>query len=299
MGTEEMLAIVPSETLDFVNNKVEVLTLSNLAKTVKENDINGMPMKGMYHYQIIERVIDECKKNNLNYEVEEVFAAKSGPSSEPGVTEVKEMKEKYGDKSIQSYALRRVYCTINIHDWETEEMTTAIAIAYHQDGVQFAIGPRVTICHNQCVLGAERSAKTYGPNKLTLDQMFDRLHEWLSNFKEVMTEDRERVMRMKNRIMSAEEIYAFIGLLVCNRVTHDSEKIRKQIPKEQRQADIALNQSQISAFTENLVLTQMRKKEISAWDIYNCATELYKPTKAEIPTLFAQNAVMADMILNY
>ena len=62
---------------DFQNNNVEVMTLDTLRRTHKENDIYGNPLKGIYHYEVIERMADICQKHNLNYEVEEIFAAQN------------------------------------------------------------------------------------------------------------------------------------------------------------------------------------------------------------------------------
>ena len=39
--------------------------------------IYGTPLKGISHYEVIERMADICQKHNLNYEVEEIFAAQN------------------------------------------------------------------------------------------------------------------------------------------------------------------------------------------------------------------------------
>ena len=70
---------------DFQNNNVEVMTLDTLRRTHKENDIFGKPVKGIYHYEVIERMAGICKKYNLNYEVEEIFAAQNKNKAQPGV----------------------------------------------------------------------------------------------------------------------------------------------------------------------------------------------------------------------
>mgnify|MGYP001064426154 CR=1 FL=1 len=38
-----------------------------------------------------------------------------------------------------------LFTTIRIKDWETDELTTTLVVAYHQDGVQAAIGPCVKL----------------------------------------------------------------------------------------------------------------------------------------------------------
>ena len=52
---------------DFQNNNVEVMTLDTLRRTHKENDIYGNPLKGIYHYEVIERMADICQKHTLTH----------------------------------------------------------------------------------------------------------------------------------------------------------------------------------------------------------------------------------------
>ena len=60
-----------------------------------------------------------------------------------------------------------------------------------------------------------------------------------------------------------------------------------------------LNQAQISLFTEELLKTHEEKERITAWDVYNVATEIYKPQKSDFPTLIPQNVAFADMITSF
>ena len=137
---------------DFQNNNVEVMTLDTLRRTHKENDIYGNPLKGIYHYEVIERMAGICQKHNLNYEVEEIFAAQNKNKAQPGVVVLPQVEQKYGAMAVEAHILRRVYTTIRIKEWETDELTTTLVIAFHQDGIQAAIGPCVRVCHNQCIL---------------------------------------------------------------------------------------------------------------------------------------------------
>lgn len=70
---------------DFKNNNIETMSLDTLRRTYKENDIYGKPLKGLYHYEVIEKMMDICGKHQLNYEVEEIFAAQNKNKNEPGV----------------------------------------------------------------------------------------------------------------------------------------------------------------------------------------------------------------------
>lgn len=278
---------------DFKTNNIETMNLDTLRRTYKENDIYGKPLKGLYHYEVIQSLADICSKHNLNYEVEEIFAAQNKNKNEPGVVVLPQVEEKFGESAVEAHILRRVYTTIRIKEWETDELTTTLVIAFHQDGIQVAIGPCVKICHNQCILSPERSACNYGKNKLSTEELFERVDEWMENFEEQMTQDRERIRRLKQKIVTPIELYAYIGLLTALRVSHDSSDKRLSSQVE----TYPLNQGQISVFTEELLKLNLTKKSITAWDIYNVATELYHPGKTDFPSMIPQNGALAELLL--
>ena len=148
--------------------------------------------------------------------------------------------------------------------------------------------------HNQCILSPERSVANYGRDKVTTEELFDRVDEWLSNFHTNMTEDRERIKRLKSKVVSPTELYAFIGLLTAIRVSHDSadKRLSSQVDT------YPLNQGQISVFTEDLLKLNLEKGKITLWDIYNVATELYKPGRTDIPAMIPQNGALAELLLS-
>ncbi len=279
---------------DFKMNNIETMTLDTLRRTHKEDDVYGNPVKGIYHYEVIQRMADLCEKHSLNYEVEEIFAAQNKNKNQPGVVVLPQVEQKFGVQAVEAHILRRIYTTIRIKNWETDELTTTLVVAFHQDGIQAAIGPCVKICHNQCILSPERSVSNYGKDKVTNDQLFERVDEWLGSFEEQMTEDRERIKKLKSKVVSPQEIYAFIGLLTAMRVSHDSSDKRLS-----SQVDTyPLNQGQISMFTEDLLKLNLERGRITLWDIYNVATELYKPGKTDIPAMIPQNGALAELLLS-
>lgn len=143
----ENLAIqAAGQQFDFKANTIEQMNLDTLRRTYKENDIYGAPLKGIYHYQVIERMEEICRRNNLNYEVEEIFAAQNSNKNEPGVVLLPQVEEKFGAQAVEAHILRRIYTTIRIKNHETDELTTTLVVAFHQNGIQAAIGPCVRIC---------------------------------------------------------------------------------------------------------------------------------------------------------
>ena len=289
----QMVMTAPTQ-FNFSVNNIETMSLDTLRRTHKENDIYGQPVKGIYHYEVIQRMADLCEKYNLNYEVEEIFAAQNKNKNQPGVVVLPQVEREFGVQAVEAHILRRIYTTIRINDWETDELTTTLVVAFHQDGIQAAIGPCVKICHNQCILSPERSVANYGRDKVTTEELFDRVDEWLSNFHTNMTEDRERIKRLKSKVVSPTELYAFIGLLTAIRVSHDSadKRLSSQVDT------YPLNQGQISVFTEDLLKLNLEKGKITLWDIYNVATELYKPGRTDIPAMIPQNGALAELLLS-
>ena len=100
-----------------------------------------------------------------------------------------------------------------------------------------------------------------------------------------MNEDIARIQRLKRRIVSLEEVYMYIGLLTALRVSHDSSDRNLSSSVE----TYPLNQSQISIFTEEVLKLVREKGQITAWDLYNVATEIYKPGRTDFPALIPQN----------
>ena len=282
------------QQFDFQKNGIEVMNFETLQRTYKENDIYNNPVQGIYHYQVIRCMMDICEKYNLDYEVEEIFAAQNRNKTQPGVSILPQVEQTHGEKAVEAHILRRIFATIRIRDWETDELTTTLVVAYHQDGIPAAIGPCVKICHNQCILSPQRSISNYGKKKVTTDELFETVDGWLANFEVNMNEDIARIQRLKRRIIPMEEIYLYIGLLIALRVSHDSSDRNLSSTVE----TYPLNQSQISIFTEEVLKLAMSKGQITAWDLYNVATEIYKPGKTDFPALIPQNGAMAELLLS-
>ena len=49
------------QQFDFQQNGIEVMDFDTLQRTYKENDIYNNPVQGIYHYQVIQRMIDICE----------------------------------------------------------------------------------------------------------------------------------------------------------------------------------------------------------------------------------------------
>lgn len=281
------IAINNAATLNFEEQPVQVLDLQTLKRTYKENDVQGKPLKEIYHYQLIEGVAAICENAGLNYEIEEIFAAQNKTRQFPGVVVLPQVAEIYGANSPESHILRRVFTTIKIEDAADEETNTTIALAYHQDGIQAAIGANVRICHNQCILSPDKIISNYGANKVTIQEVFQTVQRWVNNFFKDRETDMRIIRQMKQIPMTINDVYQLIGLLTSLRVMHDSPK--REVSSKVK--SYPLNQSQISMFTDRITtyIVQRGADNLTLWDVYNFATEIYKPNRTEIPNLLPQN----------
>ena len=112
---ETTLAVMErQQQFDFQKNGIEVMNFETLQRTYKENDIYNNPVQGIYHYQVIRRMMDICEKYNLDYEVEEIFAAQNRNKTQPGVSILPQVEQTHGEKAVEAHILRRIFATIRI-----------------------------------------------------------------------------------------------------------------------------------------------------------------------------------------
>ena len=115
---ETTLAVMErQQQFDFQKNGIEVMNFETLQRTYKENDIYNNPVQGIYHYQVIRRMMDICEKYNLDYEVEEIFAAQNRNKTQPGVSILPQVEQTHGEKAVEAHIMRRIFATIRIKDW--------------------------------------------------------------------------------------------------------------------------------------------------------------------------------------
>lgn len=280
-----------NEMLNFEEAKVQTLNIGQLKRTHMENDIMGRPLKGIYHWEVIEAVRDIALSHGLKAQIEEIFAAQNRDRTQPGVVILPEVEKRYGQKAVEAHVLRRVFANIRLTDWDTDEFTANVAVAFHQDGIQIGFGTMVKACHNQCIMNADRYMQSYGKDKMDMNAMTARLNEWMADAGKVLSEEQEKILKMKNVKLTNEMLMRMIGELTALRVAHDT--VIKEI---QIKGTYPLSQTQINTFTEAALVKQREEGEMTLWDAYNLATELYKADRMEIPNILPQNAAMTEYL---
>ena len=286
-----------NQFFDFEKQKVQILTLDQLKRTVKENrgDDRTCP-HGIYHFALVQQILNMCAEHGYNAEVYDLFATNNRDKQTPGVSINPEIEAKFGERAVEAHTLRRIYANIRLKDFDTDEVTTNLAVAYTQKGLQIGFGRNVKICHNQCMLGSGHFISDYtcraNTPKTTLEGMMKVVEGWLTNAQNVVIEDDETIERMKQSILTAEQIYTILGMLMSIRVAHDTS-----VKSIRYSGEIyPLNQAQLSKFTENLLIKQQEEGRITAWSFYNAATDLYKPETAETNLIMPQNLSMIEFM---
>ena len=297
----EYMVAVPSSVnedkfFDFEKAKTQAITLEQLSRTHREDDVYGNPLRGIYHFDLFNKVIDECTEFGYNVEVYDMFAAQNRDRQSPGVVRLPQVEAVKGQHAVEAHILRRVYANIRITDFDNDETTTNVAVAFHQKGIQIGFGPNVMICHNQCMLSPELYMSSYSEkgkkgSGMEVAAMLDTLKSWLVDARHIIETDRERITKMKETRITAEQMFLLIGLMTATRVKADTSRksIRENIT-------YPLNQSQITLFTEDMLEAYHDKEFVTAWDMYNSATNLYKANRMDIPALLPQNRAMVNFM---
>lgn len=288
------------EFMDFEQVKVQPLTLDMLERTCKENDVYGNPRYGIYHFDLIHQFVDEAKRLNYDVEIYDMFAANNKDRYASGVDRVPQIEEKYGEKAVEAYILRRVFTNMRIKDYDTGELTTNLAISFHQQGIQVGMGNMVKICHNQQMLNPDMYASTYAEkgkrgDRMELDDVIRTAFGWLRDTRDIIMVEREKMEKMKKIEISLEETLKFIGLLTATRVAVDSRD--KDIHQN---VTFPLNNTQINEFTESILkkhhIKSLDNQNLCVFDLYDSATDLYKANRMEVPNILPQNRAMAKML---
>ena len=103
--------------------------------------------------------------------------------------------------------------------------------------------------------------------------------------------DRAKIEKLKNIEVKADQMLMIIGSLTAMRVKADTA--RKTI---RANMTYPLNQAQITTFTEDMLEAYELHDRVTAWDIYNSATEMYKAQRMDIPQLLPQNRAMVAFL---
>ena len=282
--------------LNFAEKSVQVLTLEELEKSYHENLTTGEPVGGIYHFALIQQVLEIFEERGLKPVVQEIFAAANRDSKRPGVTLLPQLEEKFGERAIEAHLLRRVYANIEIRSDETDDIVTCLAVAYHQKGIQLGIGPMVKVCHNQTILGAQDVVSNYTcysgqsrMDKYSLEMVMNRAQRWADDYEPFQKVRRERMAALKSAQMDRNGMLQLIGVLVEKRILHDTNNDVLRISQP-----YPLNSSQINETSEQLIALMRHDEPISYWDAYQQLNTVLKPSRMDIPQVLPQSLALFE-----
>lgn len=289
--------------LDFVGkNRVQELSLEKLKRTNHEmNGYTKMPQNGVFHDEFIHKVLSIAERCEYQPEITGLFAAQNQERKLPGVSIISELERRYGQKAVEVHILRRLFVNIKLVKKEEQvngKYETCLAIAYHQRGIQVGFGTHVIYCHNQMLLNAECYVTTYSDeyayeDNVTLERLYEIIYGWLQNANKLIQNEQEVLERWQRQKINYSQLMYVMGRLMDMRVREDSSRLSKLYKS------YPLGRGQIFDVSEELIhrLESSEEKKISLWDIYDAATNLYKPwLMPEFPNILSQNKAMADFL---
>ncbi len=284
--------------MNFAEKPVQVLTLEELERSYHENLPTGDPVGGIYHFALIQEVLNIFEQRGLKPVVQEIFAAANRDSKRPGVTLLPQLEAQYGERAIEAHLLRRVYANIEIRCDETDDVVTCLAVGYHQKGIQLGIGPMVRVCHNQTILGAQDVVSNYtcfgGQNrkdKPSLEMVLARAEQWADDYEPYQKIRAERISAMKSVQMDRDGMLRFIGVLVERRILHDSANEVLHVSNP-----YPLNSGQINETAENLMALMRHDEPITYWDAYQQLNTVLKPDRMDIPQVLPQSLALYEAL---
>lgn len=274
---------------------VQPLTLDMLERTQHENDTKGKPVQGIYHFALINEILQMANNYGLKVEVYDMFAAQNRHKYMPGVSVIKQIEDQYGERAVEAHILRRVFANMYIHNYDTDEVTTGLSVAFHQNGIQVGMGPNVKICHNQCLLNPKLYAATYGDRKQTVENLIQTVGMWFEESSTLSKRDIEMMNAMKSLVIPKPLAMEMIGRLTAIRVMNDVAT--QSIIHQNNQ--YPLNQGQISEFTENVLVQYAYGNDVTLWDFYNHGNCLYKANRMDIPQVIPQNRAFVLFLVKF
>ena len=288
--------------LDFSVNKTQELSLENLAKTYSENYPNGEPVGGIYHYVLIQAILEKLEKAGLKPEVMQITAADNRDRMRPGVTIFKDMEAQYGVGSFESHALRRVYAIINVKDFADKDTDYNCAISYHQKGISVGFGPQVRVCSNMMIMGARYFVSTTSlggimgkqENMKNVNELLDKADALIGGFSTSVVEWREKLEMLQHVSLDVNQCRVIFGRLMEERIKYDTQN------KDLHKTTIyPLNDTCIKLAYERYLamITKTSHKAVTAWVFYNILNEDLKPSKVDMPLLQPQMVRLNDFLM--
>lgn len=254
------------ETINFVDGLAE-LNLSTLQRSTSyELAKGGLPKnRPTEHYQLINDLSSLIKDNTkLTTELESIYA-----------TEKNSLRVMYkGDKDkcpVENYLIQRIFTKINIVEPNQKNINVAIALSYHEMGIDIAYGINVSVCKNLLIFG-QNHLSTYGHNKIPYNKVLDVIDDWLKRYEEKKQYDYNIVETLQKRKVKDKELFEILGKLIYQAERNNTY----------HQNGSSLNVSQTLRLIDNYNIKFIdtdKKRTITAFDLLQWGTNNLKPNQ--------------------
>lgn len=278
-------------TMDFSQEKTQLITLEELRASRNELRVTKKPMNGITHIEAIDKTLGLIADAGLNAELSHIYVSDNNDSRRPGIMISPEIEDIVGAGQVQAILFNRVLARINIFDGEDDESNGSMAISFHQRGIDLAYGQNVKICSNMSILSGT-FVRSYGSDKVPLEKMFELTSHWVQNHLENRKNDLEIMNKMKETRMDYNH-FAFIAGMLRLAATR----------KEKFNEDIApFNKSQLSHYEYEYCKKYFENPSDvdNLWKVYNLATQIHHPgsgsATTELPQILQCNAVLGKFI---
>lgn len=301
----QRIAPISDNTVYFApldESKTKGITMAQLQASADLTDRDGNLSNGINAYTLINQVAQIAREYHAECAIQDLFVADNKNRAQGnGIAINKQLTEQYqertGTKDIPFAAttFNRVFCNIVLTRYATETHMANIVVATNQRGLQVAIGANCKACRNQTILGASHLVSSYGNGDRTqmdVQTFIQRVRQMVQGYR--FADDMEVLERMKRIPISPNDLFQMVGELTATRVAFNSSN--RDVRGMANGNCYPLTQTQISRFTESLLLTFSRKQEVALYDVYQSATALYKVASMDLPNILPQNESFVEYI---
>jgi hypothetical protein len=289
--------------VDFGNQKVVPIDMTDLDVSIKEKWLDGTPVGGITHFDLMKFVLDTFS-TVCDPHVKSMYAVNNRDKVRPGVTQDAALAEQIGLNDAQTMIFRRVHALFYLK--RHEEISTAVAVSWHQLGFTLGIGPNVRVCENGCILDAKHVVssytlpyKTLKERKLPLDMIKDTVEGWAKEFNGIDDGGQQFMEKLKGVELEPKDMIFLFGKLAFDRVQSDLGTTVLENPPfaalNQSQLNIAMSQYGIEYFGRH----REENKPLLAWDAMNYFNFPLKPLNCDVPLILPQQYAVTKVMLDY
>lgn len=274
-------------------DRVTTLTRDLIDQSLEVTDNRGNPLRNRpVQMAVLVMAIEEMiQRNGINYNVEPIFVQKN--SSHRMLTKEEKLLYTPEDTPINKWLFDKAITKINLSHVGDKGENYAIAISYHDKGIQIAHGLNVQVCSNMSILGGESSfLQTFtrkDRERDSYDGILARLENMIHNF------DRNRKYQMD--IMNQMKEIPIQGNNIIDRII--GKLYQKAVDQAYGSKEIApFSINNMSNFVQEMMKKRMGEEKLgNVWDIYNWGTSVIKPQNVDIIDVLPSNAEYANFLI--